>query len=289
MEKINFIYEWEEKYITGVLKNNKIHNKKFYYQNIENLNLDENIHLFLKDNKLTYFQKYIIKSTSKKISIKDIENEISEIDLERNVFLWYNISNIKVNWKKENFLLWQSGDIEYVLWIYTISRIEYDKIIWAFWKNTKLNIYPNSLFLIRKLEINNWNILYIWKNHTEIINVKNWFYFWVEKIELGTSFFENKIKEIFWKNIATTANLSSFHKKIYEKELNKFLVPINFFVKENLKWNIIYSIWDFSHFPNLIENISKETKSEVIPIRIDNKTFLHPEQANIYCIWKYFK
>jgi len=290
-QKINFIYEsWENKYLIWRLENWKIKNKKYYFQNLDILDIENNLKYFMQDDKFSYFQKFIAKKTDKKITIQEIEKEVLNIDLEWHIFIGYMISNIKVNWQEKNYILGEKWELEYVIWIYAINKLEYNNILKHFWKNTKIEIFPTSLFLLKEVtkSISNWNILYFWNENIEIVNIKNKFYYWVEKINIWKKIFLNKIYEIFNKYLTNTTDLSEFHKKVYEKELENYLMPIYLFIQKNLKWDNLYIIWDFKYMPLLLEKLSNHLKIQITPIKIDKKSFSTIEQANIYCIKKYF-
>ena len=286
----NFVYELKKKYIIWNLKKWVIKNKRYYFKELINLDFENKIYYFAEDSKFSYYQKNIAINTEKKITIKDIEKEIKSTNLEKNILIWYDIENIKINWKEKKILLWESGEIEFSLCMYTLSKKEYNQIMKNFSNNTNIQIYPNSLFLLKEVnkDIKNGNILYFGGKNTEIINIKNSFYYGIEKIEIGTNQFLNKINEIFWKKISNINELSSFHEKVYNKELENFLLPIKFFLKENIKWETIFTIWDFKYLPNLLSSLSKSLNTHIIPININWKKFKTIEEANLYCIKKYF-
>jgi len=290
-QKINFIYEsWENKYLIWNLNKWELKNKKYYFQSLDKLEIWANLKYFIQDDKFSYFQKFIAKNTDKKLTIQEIEKEVLEIDLEWHIFTWYMITNIKVNWEEKNHILWEKWELEYVIWVYAINKYEQNNILKYFWKNSKIDIYPSSLFLLKEITktISNWNILYFWDLNIEMLNIKNKFYYWVEKISVWKNIFLNKIFEIFNKQLTNVNELSDFHKKVYEKELENYLNPIYLFIENNLKWDNLYIIGDFKNTPLLLEKLSNKLKIQITPIKIDNKNFSKIEQANIYCIKKYF-
>ena len=288
--KKNFLYEIDDnKYIIWNIKNNKISNKQYFFWSIDNLDFDDNSKIFLQDTKFNYYQKSFAFYTKNKLTINDIEKEINIIDIWKDIFVGYSISDIKIDWQNSSKILWKKWDIEYTLWIYTLAKIEYNKILKYFWKNSKINIFPNSLFLIKYIwkDIKNGNLLYFWNDKIEILNIKNSFYAGVEVLNIWTKIFLNNIKEIYGYYLTSLSELSSFHKKIYEKELEKYIEPILLFLKENIKqWNI-YIIWDFKNLPQLLEKLSTKLKQTIIPVQIEHKKFESVEKANLFCIEKF--
>jgi len=286
----NFLYEVDEdKYIIWYIKNNKIANKQYFFWNLNNLDFDEHSKIFLQDTTFNYYQKSFAFHSKNKLTIKDLEKEIMLIDIWKDIFAGYSISNIKINGKDNDKILWEKWDIEYTLWIYTLDKFDYNKILKYFWKNSKINIFPNSLFLIKYIwkDIKNGNLLYFWNNKIEILNIKNGFYAWVETLNIWTNLFLNEIKQIYGEYLTNLSELSSFHKKIYEKELEKYIEPIYLFLSENIKqWNI-YIIWDFKYLPQLIENLSTKLKQAIITVQIEHKKFENVEKANLFCIEKF--
>ena len=282
---VNFIYEVKNwKYIIWEKKDNKIYNKRYFFWNLWDLDIKDKTEIFLDDIFFNFEIKSFIYDSYKKISIKHIENNLKDFwD-----FIWYTILNIVKNWQKSKFILWQSWEISYDIWTYNINKLKYNEILKYFWKNIKLNIFPNSFFLIKCIweEIKNWSILYLLKNNTKLINIKKWFYKNIEKLDIWIYEFNKNIKNIFWKNINSIENMSTFNQKVYIKELNKFLEPIILFLKNNLLNNNIYIIWDFKNAPLLLKILWDKLDTNIIPIRIDNKTFTTTEKANIYFILK---
>lgn len=283
---INFIFEIKkQKYILWNKKN--INTKKYYFWNLDNINIQNNTHILLNDEKFDYQSQSFEYYNSKKITLTDIEKELSSFDIWKNIFLWYTIFNIKQNWKKSAYILWKNGKINYNIWIYTINQIFYNKIMKYFWKNIKINIFPSSFFLIKTLEeeIKNGTIVYMLDETTKKINIENWFYKSVESLGIWKKIFTDEIFKIFWKNIKSIENLMDFKKNVYEKELEKFLAPIEIFLKNNK--NNIYIIWDFINCPWLINKIWKKIQSQIIPLKIDKKSFKKTEELEIYCYKKF--
>lgn len=282
---VNFIYEVKNwKYIIWERKWNIIYNKKYYFWNLWDLDIKDWMDIYIKDINLDFKVSNFVYNNKKKISIKDIEDNIKEFW----EISWYTILNIISNWKKNKFILWESWEISYDIWVYKINKLEYNQILKYFWKNIKFNIVPNSFFLVKQIweDIKKWTILYLLENNIKVINIDKCFYKNIETLDMWIDEFYKNIKNIFWKNINNIDNMWSFNQKVYKKELVKFLEPIILFLKENILNKNIYIIWDFKNAPELVKNLWNKLNANIIPVRIDNKSFKNVEQADIYCILK---
>lgn len=284
---INFIYEVDnDKHIIWTYENNKIKNKRYFYQNLSHIDFKPPIKYFIKDTKFNFYYKKLAIFTSKPFSIKVLEKEIGKFQKKDEEIVWYLINNVKVNQKKEKFILWKTGEIEFWLWVYALHKKYKDKINKIFWKKP-INIFPTSIgtiYCLNKLFCNG-NMLYLSSTKTKIITLKNWFYKNIEEINIWTNQLNNWILETFHENI-NIFQLNDFQQKVYKKILNKFLQPILIFIKNNLIGNNLYIIWDISNYPFLIETISNGIKLPVIPLRIDGKTFKNIEKVDLFCLEK---
>jgi len=286
MGKINFIYQvTNNKHIIWKIVNWKITNKRYYFDKIEYLNFENNIILFLQDYKFNFCQKTFDLEFKKKFSIKNIDKSLEQINIDY-IPTWYYISNIVINWKKTQYILWQTWQISYTIWVYWLNSLEYNNILKIFWKNIRLNILPNSIYTIRYIfkDIDKWNIIYMLDDNTKIIKIKNWFYTSIEVLNIWLEQLLNNINDIFWTNKININNFSTFHKKIYITELNRFLEPIILFIKNNLTNDKAYIIWNFKYIPNLLYELWKKTKNIIAPIKINNKTFKTTEEIDLFCI-----
>jgi len=282
---INFIYEVKSwKYIIWNNNNNKIYNKRYFFWNLWDLDIKDRTEIYLKDIYFNFKIKSFVYDSKKKISIKHIENNLQDFWN----FIWYTILNIVKNWQKSKFILWESWEISYDIWVYNINKLKHNEILKHFWQNIKLDIFPNSFFLIKHIweNIKSWSILYLLKNNTKLINIDKWFYKNIEKLDIWIYEFNKNIKNIFWKSINNIENMWSFNQKVYKKELEKFLEPIKLFLENSLLNKKIYIIWNFKNAPLLLKKLWDKLNANIIPIRIDNKTFINIEQADIYCILK---
>jgi len=286
MGKINFLYEKKEwEYLIWNLENWKIKNKRYYFWKLINLEFNNEIDLYLLDTKFNYYLKTFV-SNNKKITIQDIEFNLKDFDLWKDRFIWYTITNIKINWKESNILLWKTWEISYNIWVYTLDNINYNNILKNFGKNMKLNIFPSSFWVVKFLwnEILDWNLLYLWENKMEIITINNWFYKYIEVLDIWLLQLKNNIFEVFWKKISNLKWLSDFHKKIYFKNIDNFLEPIILFLKNNIINDKIFIIWDFVYLPDFLQVLWNKLKTNIIPVRIWNKEFKTVENADIYSI-----
>lgn len=282
---INFIYEVsKDKYLIWEKKWEKLYNKRYYYQDLGNIEVKDKIELYLEDINFDFQVKSFVYNNKKKIIIKDIEDNIQDFWK----ITWYTILNIIKNWKKNNFILWQSWEISYDIWVYKLNKFKYNQILKYFWRNIKLNIFPNSFFLVKQIweNIKKWSILYFLKNNTKLINIDKGFYKNIEKIDIWIDEFYKRIENIFWRQINNIENMGSFNQKVYKKELEKFLEPIILFLKDNTVNDNIFIIWNFKSAPLLLKTLWDNLQINIIPIKIENNTFKSIEQADIYCILK---
>jgi len=282
---INFIYEitnW--KYIIWEKKENKLYNKRYYFWDLWKLDIKNNTEIYLEDTYFDFQLKNFIYNNKKKISIKNIKDNLEDFQN----FIWYNILNIFINWKKSNFILWKYWEITYDIWTFNLNKLKYNKILKYFGKNINLNIFPKSFFLVSCMQedIQQWSILYFLNNNIKTINIEKNFYKNIEKLDIWIDEFHKNIKNIFWKRISNIENMSNFNQKVYTKELEKFLEPIVLFLKKNLQKENIYIIWDFKYVPELLKTLWNKLNKNIIPIKINNKTFKNIEEADIYCILK---
>lgn len=288
--EINFLYETnEKKYLIGKLEKNKIHWKHYYFWKLNKLEIQNPSYFFLDDKNFLYKQKKIELKTDKKLSIQQINKLINSFQEQWYETMWYKISNILVNWKSKIHVLWAKWEISFNLWIFLLKKVDTLKLKSYFW-NINLNIYPNSIYSIWYIweKIKDWHLLILGDNNTKIINLENSFYKNIESINFWLKTLENRIIEIFGKNLDNLNNLTDFHKKIYFKELSKFLEPLELFIKSNLSWDKIYLIWDTKHYPELINKLAKKTKTSILPITENNKIFKNQEETDLYFIEKSF-
>jgi len=286
MGKINFLYEKKEgEYLIWNLEGWELKNKKYFFWKLIDLDFTDEINIYLLDTKFNYYLKSFV-STDKKITLQDIEDNLKDFNLWKDRFIWYTITDILINWKKSDILLWKTWEITYNIWVYTLDNINYNNVLKDFGKNMKLNIFPTSFWTVKFLwrGVLNWNLLYLWENKIEIIVINNWFYKYIDVLDIWLLQFRNIILEIFWKQIANLEWFSSFHKNIYFKNMDSFLEPIVMFLKDNLINDKVFVIWDFVYLPDILQMLWNKLKTNIIPIRIWNKEFRTVEKTDIYTI-----
>lgn len=292
--QINLVYEIKEgKYITWNLNNWKISWKKYYFSKLSNLDMSWELDLYMQDEKFDFQSKNFKYNSDKKISIKQIEKNLNSFDFWKNIFAWYIVNNIYENGEKSKFILGKSGNVSYNVWIYTIRQRYHDRALKNFGKNKKINIYPNSIHMVQKIweDIQDWTIMYILKNKIKIINIEEWFYKNVEEVDIKIKDFKDNILEIFAEELKSLADMTDFNKKVYMRELDKFLEPVKIFVNNACKSNKIYVIWNFEKTPSLLENLGKSTGKLIAPIKVWTKRFSSIEEADIFyikSIWSSF-
>ena len=284
----NLLYEIsEEKKIIATLQENKISNKIFYYDKLEKLDFSQPSYFFLEDKKFNFYYKTFFFNQEDKFTIKQLQEFLKSFEFKKNeIFIGYMINNIKVYDKSSNYLLGKKWKISFWIGVYTLENKHLEFIKQIFWKNYSIKIFPNSLFSIQCISklMPNWTFVYLGKEKTKIIQIKNWFYYKVEHLPLWLNYIQKEIDEIF-KNIKLNA-LTDFQKKVYIKKLTELLQPIAIFIKSNLISDQIYIIWNFENFPKLLEELSNSIKTKILPLPIDNKKFSTIHDLDLYCIWK---
>lgn len=290
MDWINFLYEIsEDNWLIWYLEWNKLKNKRYFFWSLDKIDFSDNVAIYLSDSKFDYKQKQIIWDYDEKIKLSDIEKELKLLSFKDSIFLWYNISNIIVDDKNSSILLWKEWKINYTLWIYWLNKLHYNNLLQIFWKNININVYPNSFWTVKEFWINfiHGNLIYFLRNRIKLITIKNWFYENINSLDIWISFLNNRINEIYWKQLDNINELSDFHKKIYFKELNNYLEPIINFLKFNLINDNIFIIWNFNNLPNFLDTISSKLNKVIVPFKVDNKNFKTMEEVDIYNILKY--
>lgn len=290
MDWINFLYEIsEDNWLIWYLEWNKLKNKRYFFWSLDKIDFSDNVAIYLSDSKFDYKQKQIIWDYDEKIKLSDIEKELKLFSFKDSIFLWYNISNIIVDDKISSILLWKEWKINYTLWIYWLNKLHYNNLLQIFWKNININVYPNSFWTVKEFWINflHGNLIYFLRNRIKLITIKNWFYENINSLDIWISFLNNRINEIYWKQLDNINELSDFHKKIYFKELNNYLEPIINFLKFNLINDNIFIIWNFNNLPNFLDTISSKLNKVIVPFKVDNKNFKTMEEVDIYNILKY--
>ena len=284
----NFLYEIsEEKKIIATLQENKISNKIFYYDKLEKLDFSQPSYFFLEDKKFNFYYKAFFLNQEDKFTIKQLQEFLKSFEFKKNeIFIGYMINNIQIDNKPSNYLLGKKWKISFWIGVYTLENKHLELIRQIFWKNYSIKIFPNSLFSIQCISklMPNWTFVYLGKEKTKVIQIKNWFYFKVENLPLWLNYLQKEFTQIF-KDTNLNA-LTDFQKKVYIKKLTELLQPISLFIKANLISDQIYIIWNFENFPKLLEELSNSIKTKILPLPIDNKKFSTIHDLDLYCIWK---
>ncbi len=277
---VNLIYTLEKnKNIIASYKKGKLKNKRFYFDNIDKLNIDIDSYYLDNEEKFYYFSKLtsIELKKPKKLTIKDIEDKMDNI-LEETVLqgkkvIFYNISYIFIDRKEQEYIM----GIEWKRFVFQINIVlmetaETNKIVSTIWNLENLKIYPKSFFLLNRLyktvKWSDYYLLYIWNKEVKLIDIKNWFYSNIENINTGLDdlkkILTNTFSDLdFMKNIDS---INDFHKNLYKKEVSKFIEIISMFIKENAPSNKnILLIWDIWNYPLLVDLLSNSCNQSIIP------------------------
>lgn len=284
----NFLYEISsEKKIIGNLQDWKIKNKFFYYDSVNKLDFSQPAYFFLQDKKFNFYYKLFFLEQKGKFSINQLEKIIKSFKIWKNENIaWYVINNIQINNQPDKYILWKSGKISFWVGIYTIENKYLNFIQKIFWKDFHIKIFPDSLFSVQCISkiMKNWNFIYLGKEQTKLIQIKNWFYSKIEILPIWLNYLDIQLKEIF--HSKDLQNLNDFSKKIYNKKIKELIEPISLFIKNNIISDKMFIIWDFKKYPKLLEELSNSIKTKILPLKIDNKDFKQIHALDLYCIEK---
>lgn len=298
---VNLIYTLKKnKNIIANYKDSKLKNKRFFFDNIDKLNIDEDSYYLENEENFHYFSKLtsIELENTRKLTIKDIEKKMEDIledpALKGKRLIFYNISYIFVDRKEEEYLM----GIEWKKFVFQINivlmeRQETNKIISQIWIIDNLKVYPKSFFLLsrlyKKLKWADYYLLYLWNKEVKIIDIKNGFYSNIEHINTWLDdlkkILENTFPDLnFMKSIDS---INEFHKNLYQKELNKFTDIISMFIKENAPSNKnILLIWDIWAYPLLVDWLSNSCKQAIMPFRSKDIKGVKSHDIHLNCLGK---
>gem|GEM_PF-4549584 len=109
---VNLIYTLEKnKNIIANYKDNKLTNKRFFFDNLDKLNIDEDSYYLENEKNFHYFSKLTSIELEKpgKLTIKDIEKKMENIledsALKGKKLMFYNISYIFIDRKEEEYIM----------------------------------------------------------------------------------------------------------------------------------------------------------------------------------------
>lgn len=203
-------------------------------------------HYFLLDDTRFHFFRFdLYRDQQTPFTIDDynelLQQKINYLKNEtREELLFTTIDNIYVQGEPQKYLLGAKGQIFFRLCLIYINRntlLTFNDRYGDVFEHKNLHIYPESFktisFLKRRLERDNFYLLYIKESLCKIIQVENGFYKRIESINLGISFLmqmyrENQIVKYRYKS----------HDEIDSNPLAKSLVleATSFYAQQICKW-----------------------------------------------------
>ena len=203
-------------------------------------------HYFLLDESRFHFFRFdMYREMQSPFTIDDynqiLQQKISYLKtITKEELLFTHIDNIYVQWQPQKFLIWAKGQVYFRLCLIYINRntlLEFNRNYGDVFEHKNLHIYPETFktisFLKRKLERDNFYLLYIKEWICKIIQVEQGFYKRIESINLGVAFLmqmyrENQIVKYRYKS----------HTEIEGNPLAKALVleTVGFYTQQICKW-----------------------------------------------------
>lgn len=249
-------YLWQEEFDTKhpkmqVFSYNQEIKQYCNYQDLktavqEAADLETYDHYFLLDDTRFHFFRFdLYRDQQTPFTIDDynelLQQKINYLKNEtREELLFTTIDNIYVQGEPQKYLLGAKGQIFFRLCLIYINRntlLTFNDRYGDVFEHKNLHIYPESFktisFLKRRLERDNFYLLYINESLCKIIQVENGFYKRIESINLGISFLmqmyrENQIVKYRYKS----------HDEIDSNPLAKSLVleATSFYAQQICKW-----------------------------------------------------
>jgi hypothetical protein len=202
-------------------------------------------------------------------------------------FLTTYIDSIFVNWEEKKYVMWESGEIFFRLYVIYINDTSLNLLNSAYWKvreKENVQILPQSfhtiLFLRNNLKRENFLLLYITESSAKIIKVTNSFYESVNVINLGI----NSLKQMYKDNWIEKYRYKDYE-EIQENALAENLVieTLEFFStlffsrleEQWCIWNdifVISSILKNWHFMEVFNRKYREyTNNYIVPFHYSDK------------------
>lgn len=210
------IQEWE-KIQQHILHDNfsKIIDRSFDEEKIQ--------HTFLLDeSRFSFFRFDIFLDIEDNFSIQKLQ-EITQDKMDNIEFkqlAWWKflttyIDSIFVNWEEKKYIIWESGQLFfrlYIIYIDSKTLNDFNSFYWKVREKKNIQILPQSfhtiLFLRNNLKRDNFLLLYITESSAKIIKITNSFYESVNVINLGL----NSLKQMYKDNW-----ISQYRYKCYEE------------------------------------------------------------------------
>ena len=266
--------------------------RKIIDKSLENTKYE---HTFLLDeSRFSFFRFDVFLDAEDKFSLQDLQRITKEkmdfIEKEKAVqwrFLTTYIDSIFVSWEERKFVIWETWNIFFRLYIIYIDDISLNLLNSWYWKirdKENIQILPQSfhtvLFLRNNLKRENFLLLYITESSAKIIKITNSFYESVNVINLGL----NSLKQMYKDNWISQYRYKTYE-EIQENVLAENLVieTLEFFStlffswleEQNCIWSDIFVVSPIvknGHFMEVFNRKYREyTNSYIVPFHHSDK------------------
>lgn len=280
-------------------------------------------HTFLLDeSRFSFFRFDIFVDKEDNFTLQELHNITEEkmafIENEKWEewkFLTTYVDSIFVNWEEKKFVIGESGEIFFRLYIIYIDCKSLNKLNSTYGKireNSRMQILPQSfhtmLFLRNNLKRENFLLLYITESSAKIIKITNSFYESVNVINLGL----NALKQMYKDNWISQYRYKEYE-EIQENTLAENLVieTLEFFStlffsrleEQDCIWNDIFVISPIvknGHFMEVFNRKYREyTNNYIVPFHYSDKLdtfkrerepdgmdtliYLNREKSDLFC------
>ncbi len=252
-------------------------------------------HTFLLDeSRFSFFRFDIFLEVEENFCIKKIQDitkeKIDIIDKSQWInweFLTTYIDSIFVNWEEKKYVIWESGQIFfrlYIIYIDTKTLNNFNSYYGKVRENINIKILPQSfhttLFLRNSLKRDNFLLLYITESSAKIIKITNSFYESVNVINLWL----NSLKQMYKDNWIYQYRYKNYN-EIQENNLAESLVTetLEFYSKLFFSWLeeqwcmwsdifVVSTIVKNGHFMEIFNRKYREyTNNYIVPFHYSDK------------------
>jgi len=295
-----FFSESYPKFINYKIRQDWVIQKLVFHKNLQEIiwqatEYSQYQHIFLLDEQRFSFSRFdIFKNIERPFTIQDLNSCIKDHWDNYRVKSWITgkqltsyIDTIYVNGEEKKFLIWETGDIFFRLYLVYLDRVVlniFNSVYGNVLAEKNISIVPQSFytlsFLRNTLQKENFLLLEISENHCKIIKEQNWFYQTVEQINLWI----NALRQMYKDNDVLEYREKSYD-EIESNNLAKTLVirTITFFVEllnkrmydKNLIWSDVFVLSALIKNGHFIEIFNQEyrnyTNSYIVPFHYSDQ------------------
>lgn len=174
----------------------------------QSLEFQDYDHYFLLDDSRFHFFRFDVYREKEEVFTIDDYNTILQERINylktitKEELLFTTVDNIYIQGQPQKFLIWAKGQIFFRLCLIYLNRntlLDFNHRYGDIFEHKNLHIFPESFktisFLKRRLERDNFYLLYIKESVCKIIQVQDGFYKRIEAINLGVSFLMQMYRE----------------------------------------------------------------------------------------------